>query len=438
MSNLSATPGEPQFINSPFGGRKTAQQFVQLSIDPSQGLTRKRYGWYSDNELFSDDYFSEVEAGISLETDATETAEARIRSSYPGQYISQALAQPGLGLIINSDNVVVDADGLISLTHGEVYGGAFYWDSENDQVHTGLGYKWDIDGWEFFVKSLGEHLGPSPVTQAEFGIDSGDGKGNSGQQINPAFGYIFNFPYTWYNEGPLSGAFINPKTNRIEEMVRVSIPNRPSLDTPNLPPQLVVRNNGTADPLNVELGGMQFTTYGASLDDVERRPTDETRELPSGYVDETRVLTENGIDPTAGPGKPIVSFRREPGRESVNVRGSEVFGVAGSNDIWLFTWDEWEPETALTGADFTDPVSPNNSGKETHLLTDTQATAYSPTVATFRGMVFFEAGQGNNVLVTEAEVDERLPLEATRIYTAVNTGSSGELEPFKARIEEGY
>lgn len=438
MPNITAADAQSTPLDSsPFGGQKVADQFTQFSVDPSQGLTRKRYGWYSNGTLFDSTLFSDVEAGIRLETTATGTDEARIRSAYPGQYISQALATPGLGLVPDAANVSV-TDGLASLSHGEIYAGAFYWDETNDEVETGIGYLWDADGWEFFAKSQGVHLGDSPVSQADFGFQPGDGSKQNGRVIDPADGFVWNFPYTWYNEGPLGAAYLNPFSNRLEEMVRLSVDGRPSTDTPNLPVQLVVRNAGTAQSLGVELGGVQFTTYGAGKEDLERRITDETRE-ESGLIGDTRALTENAIDPTAEPGAPLISFQRETAGTSVTLRATEV-ELRASEDCWVFVWDEYDPATALTGETFTDPVSPNNAGRETKLLTDTQATDYTQSQAVFRGMEPFAGGQIKKSNVADTDIDLRVPLEATRIYTAVLAGSTSaaDVDPFKVRVEEGY
>jgi hypothetical protein len=97
---------------------------------------------------------SSVEAGIRLECNASNDV-ARLRSAYPGQYVSQSLSQPGFGLIIDDQNVSISdrPEYLASLSHGEVYAGAFFWDSANDRVDTGVGIKFDSSGIEYFVKS---------------------------------------------------------------------------------------------------------------------------------------------------------------------------------------------------------------------------------------------------------------------------------------------
>jgi len=427
--------------STPFKVLATAEQEVQFSIDPNQGLTRRRYQWYSDDVLFDSTYFTEVESGIEVSTGTDPSDEARIHSAISGQYISQTLAKPGMGLYIHPDNSTINDNNEVSLTNGEVYAGAFWWDEVNDQVDTGIGFKWDTDGWKFFVKSLGSHLGDSPVSQSEFDIDSFDSDGPSGQIHDPPIGYVYNWPYTWYNEGPFEAGYLSKVQNQFEEALRFST-NGPSTDTPNFPVQLVVRNGGDAQSLTAELGGMQYSTYGGGIDQIEFRETDETRVTDgNNFLDQSKVLTENAVDPTAEPGRPLISIQREADAKDLAVAIQQIDTRPISDDIYVFQWDEWNPDSALTGEDFTDPVSPNNAGLETKLLTDTQATAYTPSnQGILRSVRLFEGGEKNKTgsQVTQ-RVDARLEIGATRVITAVNDGdSTADVDPFFVKIEESY
>lgn len=427
---------------TPFGPTKTAEQIVQLAIDPSFGLTRKRYGWFSNGTLFDESLLSDVEAGIRLETTATGSDEVRLRTAYAGQYISQALAQPGMGYVFDPDVINIDSNGYVSLTHGEAYFGGFWWDSSNNYPDTGLGYHYDTNGLEFFAKSLGSHIGDSPWNQDEWSRDPYNGSGKSGNTHKPDNGQVINWPYTWYNEGPFGGAELDKELNQIKEQVRKKVDGRASFDTPNVPIQTVVRNGGTATSMGVEIGGMQFTTYGAGREEIQRRPTDESRTTgSSGYISNQRATTDNAIDPSGEPGKPLVSFQRSDGNEDLELRSNYIRCAAVSDDIYIYAWDEWEPNTALTGQNFDDPTTPNNAGKETKILTDTVATDYSPSTAVFRGMKPFNSGTNNvdKADLTKSDIDVRTPIGAARVYTAVNkNGTNADASPFIVGIEEGY
>lgn len=434
-------------FSTPFKSQLTAEQETQFSIDPQNGLTRRRLIWYSNDSLFDKSLFSEVESGIRLETTASGSDEARIKSSISGQYLAQSLAVPGVGLVVDDSNTSLDDNNHNSLSHGEVYAGAFWWDDANDQVDTGVGYKWDSSGWYFFVKSLGDHLGDSPVAQSDFSKDKLDGGGESGQVVDIGEGFVANFPYTWYNQGPFEAAVLDKQTNELEETNRVGVYGRSSIATPNLPTQLVVRNAGTAESLGVELGGMQYTTYGASFDDVEARETDETRITSNGYIAPAKAMSENAVDPTSEPGVPLISFKRDDTVSAENSARDQAVAVqevevrAVSNDIYMYQWDDWNAESNLTGQDFTNPVTPNNAGEESHILTDTQATDYSlGGNVLLRSVRFFEGGTNNKVGDERSErIDARLASGATRVITAVQDGSTAaDVDPIIAKIEETY
>jgi hypothetical protein len=429
-------------FSTPFDAQSTAAQNVQFSIDPNQGLSKRRYLWYSNGSQFDTSLFTDVESGIRIETTATATDEARIHSSISGQYVAQTLAKPGIGMIVDDSNSNVGGDNLASISHGEIYFGAFWWDDVNDQVDTGVGYKLDDSGWYFFVKSRGSHLGDSPVAQTDFTLDKFDSTGSSGQVFDPAEGHVFNFPYTWYNQGPFEAGLLNTATNSYCEINRLDIDGRSSTETPNFPVQLVVRNDGTADSLGVELGGMQYATYGGGIEQIEFRETDETR-ITAGdnYISSSKVVNNNSIDPTAETGNPLISIRRESGSKDLSVAIQDLISRPVSDDIYVFQWDEWNPGSALTGANFTDPATANNSGEETQLVTDTEATDYTPSSdSVLRSVRFFEGGDKNKTgnLISQ-RTDTRVEIGATRVITAVNDGdATADVDPFFVKMEESF
>ena len=428
--------------STPFKVLNTAEQNVQFTISPEQGLTRRRYQWYSNGTLFDQTHFDDtVEAGIQLSTGTSGSDQARIKSGIVGQYVSQALAKPGLGMFIPEEFTELNSDNEVSLTHGEVYAGAFWWDDVNDEVETGVGFKWSTNGWEFFVKSLGDHIGDSPVPQSEFNIDSFDGDGLSGQIHDPPIGYVYNFPYTWYNEGPFEAGYLSKTENQFEEALRFST-DGPSTDTPNFPIQLVVRNAGDTQSLTAELGGMQYSTYGGSVDDIEFRETDETR-LTAGqqYIDLAKATSENAVDPSAEAGRPLVSIQRESDNRGLAVAIQQIDARVSNDNIYIYQWDEPNPSSALTNESFTDPVTPNNDSLESNLLTDTQATDYTPSSdAILRSLRYFEGGDRNKVGSTVTQrVDARVSTDVTRVITAVNDcNANADVDPIIVKIEESF
>jgi hypothetical protein len=73
-------------ILTPFDAMKTAEQNVQFAIDPSHGLTKSRYAWYSNENRFDSTFVSEDIGAIGLQTGSSGSDTARIRSAFSGQY----------------------------------------------------------------------------------------------------------------------------------------------------------------------------------------------------------------------------------------------------------------------------------------------------------------------------------------------------------------
>lgn len=66
---------------TPFGARKSANQTVQWSIDPSKGLSKIRQIWYSNGTLHDNSLFSEDPGEITISTTATTSDVARLHSA---------------------------------------------------------------------------------------------------------------------------------------------------------------------------------------------------------------------------------------------------------------------------------------------------------------------------------------------------------------------
>jgi hypothetical protein len=74
------------------------------------------------------------------------------------------------------------------------------------------------------------------------------------------------------------------------------------------------------------------------------------------------------------------------------------------------------------------------------MLTDTQASDYSPTTAVLRRIRYLASGK-NAENLTQSASDERLPIGATRIFTAVippNTSTDADVSPIIVGGEEGF
>lgn len=425
-------------LTTPFDAVKTAGQNIDFAIDPSFGFTRRRYGWYSNNTLFDSTLTSTVPGGLSLQTTATGTDAVRLRSALPGQYISQTVAVPGQGVHIDSANVDI-TDRLASISHGTVAIGAGWhdgsepgWGVNPGPIQTFLGFVFQLDGAYAVLVSDGEHKAGSPVPQSEWNVDPMDGTGDTGNVMDPAAGYIWNEPYTWYNEGPLFVSYVDKSDNSFWPAHQFEVEGEPSLDTPNLPCMVIVDNDGTASGLGVTVGGMQYSRYGSGLNDVEIRQNNTSRITSGNYIDQQVTINNEAIDPNGNTGVPLIAIRRESAHRDVQVVVDDISGDA-SSDVYLYTWDDWD----YTSANFRTPHPPQVP-QESKIEVDTDLTTYTPGTAAFRGYrKLLGANNNAKVGVQSADTDDRLPIDAVRIITAVHDGSAGDIE-LSLRIAEGF
>jgi len=438
--------------STPYNVLKTGKQTVQFSHDPSKSLTKRRYGYYSNNAFFDATNIASNEPSgtITISTTATGTDTARIRSAIAGQYVSQTLAKPGVGLDVDSANINYDADGYVSTSHGQIAVGAGWHDgssggwgaAENGgPIQTFLGRVYTPTGAEAVCISDGNHVHGSPVPQPQWNLDDLSGQDDadnpSGVQLRPDDGVINNFPYTWYAFGALFDGIVPPEEDE-EVLSHKFVPDSSSLDRSNLTPMVILDNDGTATAMSAELGGMQFSVYGADIkggEGGEDRGTEMTRLTgtnANGFISDTVVVNNESIDVNAEPGKPALAVKRETGVRDVAFRIEEL-GVEPDTNVYIIAWDEYDPATALDGT-FRQPNKPRNT-EESLLEVNTTCTTYTPTQAVQRG--WDKVKGANDADIAPVSTTDEIPIDATRVYTLVNDGSAGDAEILVRGIE-GY
>lgn len=415
---------------TPFGALKSANQYVEFALDPSKGLTRKRYMWRSEGAIFDDTHFenTSVPGAINIEI-SSGSDDALLRSAFMGRYQSQSLAIPGQGVVIPN---VERSDGLVSLPNGLVAVGAGIhrdgqsgWHVASDSVSEFLGLVFDSDGANAVLISDGEHKAGSPVSQENWNIQTL--KGN----FTAEKGYIYNQPYT----GALFVGLVDPAINRFVPLHKFEVDGEPSLSNPNLCPMVIVDGNSESGSVRADVGGLQYSRYGSGNPIGANRVTPVQRETSGGFISSGATFNNNAIDARAEPGTPLVSFRRRDGNEGVPLRQEEL-NVSTGKEITVFFWDEYDPSTSLTGQNFRRPHSANDD-KETKVDVDTEATDYSLTTAVHRRTIRFPAGNEKKSLVRES-VESRVPLDATRVVTGVYHDSSTDVTPLAFEIKEGF
>lgn len=439
MPNLSV-------YGTPFDALKTAEQNIQFAIDPSRGLNKRRYAYFTDNTRYDPAGFTDNSRGtINVDTGGTGTDTRMIFSAMPGMYAAQAVAQPGVAGEVESSNVTV-SDGLVSLNNGFVAFGAGRHNQSTGGWNVGgtidrfIGLTLDTSGAAAVLIADGSHIYDSPVAQEDWNIDTLDGSGDSdtnpsGLEYHPEDGYVHNSAFSWYGYTNLYTGIVHPDKGRPVFVHRFS-GSGVSLDNPSISPMLVVDENGDSTVIAAELGGMQYTLYGEDIKESsagENRGTPVERQTPGGYVTDTVTRTNEAVNATATVGKPLIAVRRA-GPGDLAVRSDEIVAKA-DNDAYVFAWDEYD-DSGLTGGSWRAPHAPD--GDESKIEVNTDCTGYTRNTAVFRGQPFVPGAQGSNEIIATLDDEDALPSDATRVYTAVNDGTNAQFLRFKERIIEGF
>lgn len=426
-----------------YNSEKTAEQRVVWSIDPSNPLNRQRQQWRSNGTLFDSSLFTNGEGEIGIGLTATGSDTARFKSSFVGRYVSHALSEPGMALSIDPSNVQIDSNNEVSLDHGLVQWGPFFHDGSTGSnaagVTNGFGFEIDSTGLRFFVRANSSHIAASPIEQTDFNINRANSDDTA---LDLSVQEVFNFAYGFYNSLPVTGSRIRDR-DKIEgrrprqELLHSEDPEvRPLLAKPNLPMQVFVSNEGTASTLDAFVGGMQYARYGG---DPGFRVTSDYRVTSGGTF---TAAEADAPDPASESGDAFFAYQRESGAEDLTIRDREVT-IDPTADVYIYFWDEWDPATALNGT-FDEPNGAANesgtAGDESLIQANTGCTTYTPTIANFRGSRRADAGQKNTIDPTSESIDDRVPQDATRVWTlAIRDGSNDvDLGYMEAEVEEAF
>jgi len=429
------TPAGGQVSDTPYRARKTAPQTVQFSIDPDFPLSKKRWFYASNGTAFDATNFDGRPGEIRLSTTATGSDTARLRTAISGEYVSHALAEPGQAVRIPTDHLDYRTNGGVQLTHGRIIWGAFTYDAATNSIENGLGLVIDNNGISAFLRKNSAHVSNSPVQQEDWNLTTVLDPGEGGGTLSLQDGLTWNEPYTWYNANPLTIGYVDAQLDRLRPVHQFRPETSPTMGTPNLPIQFVVENQGTADPLELFTGGVQYSTFGASPEARNIRRTVTGRSTSNSFINTAAVANNNAVDPFAEAGVPLLAVRRR-GRQTMPLN-TESFEIRPTNDIYAFVWDEYDEGAALTGANFRQPHG-DNTGVESQVEVDTEATAYAPGTAVLREVIPLRGGDTVPIEFADDRTGNDVPDRAARLVTAVHRGSGCDVDPIRARLTEGY
>jgi len=421
--------------STPYRAQKTAPQTVQFSIDPDFPVSKKRWFFSSNGTDFDKTNIGGGAGELELSTTATGTDTARLRTAISGKYVSHALAEPGQAVRIPSQYLQYESNGAVQLTHGRIVWGAFTYDEGTATIENGLGLVLDSNGLSAFLKKESSHVSDSPVEQVNWNVSSGLDPGAGSGILSLSAGLTWNEPYTWYNANPLTIGYVDPRRNRLRPVHQFRPATSPTMGTPNLPIQFVVDNQGVADPLELKVGGVQYSTFGAGQEERNTRRTVTGRTTQNQSIDAQAVTNNNTVDPFAEPGVPLLAVRRR-NRDTMPLN-TDSFEIRPTNDVYLFVWDEYDAGAALTGANFRRPHG-DNTGDESQVEVDTEATGYTPGTAILREAVPIQGGDSTPVVFADDRTGNTVPDKATRLVTATHRGSACDADPIRSRLVEGY
>jgi hypothetical protein len=260
--------------------------------------------------------------------------------------------------------------------------------SGNQQMLWGLG---DENYGFFFGKdSTGMFVGYKrsgaeiiKTYSANWNVDTLDGNGKSGLTLELESGNIFQINFAWYGYGVIEFViFFNTQINSFKTtqiiVNRIIINGSTSIQNPNLPIMASLNNGGTAGPLEMYVGGRQYSVDGLVKSDI--RITADRRfalSVPSGTF------------------LPLISFKRKASYKSISIK-LDGYSIITDYDLVLeIRWD-----STITGGTYVTPT--NTLASETAIESNRAATAMSVDPSTTGGSLIWSdlikggAGTGRN------------------------------------------
>lgn len=272
---------------------------------------------------------------------------AQLSSAERGRYLAGVVSEVGVGI----RNTV----SALSNTQQARWG---YFDESN-----GFYYLLNSNGLNCAILKNGVE---TVVTRSNFNTDVLDGTGPSGVNLNIANGIIYNIQYSWYGYGSIEFIVVTRGPDNRQRYLtchRHFTSNAVSINNPNLPIRVELKNNTTASNANLFVAGRQYSILGKYM---------PNRRLNSAYVSV----------PTPGRTafSPVISIRRKVDYKGVAIKLSSADFIA-SSDMFV----EIRTKTTLTGAVFSN--IPSQIATETAVEDDTTATAVTGGIVIWAGII---------------------------------------------------
>jgi len=291
-----------------------------------------------------------------LSTGTTTGSEASLRTTERGRYVAGQQAEMGIGVRVTESDFTGTAEAIWG-----------YYDDDN-----GLGFGVDATGIFTFIRRA---TVDTKTYQSNWNVDTLDGNGRSGVELDTSNGNTYQIDFTWYGYGPIEyDIVITDGNDKNEQKVvaanRAASPSQASIPNPNLPVSATITNGDTTDDLTIYVTGRQFSIFG------EYNPT--TR-----FTSQYRLL-QGSIGTTF---LPTVSFRAKTGDEIITSRVGGLDIIADADLLYQVRLNG-----TLTGASWQTPT--DYTANETSLESDNSATAVSGGDVLFQGLFADAQGSG--------------------------------------------
>lgn len=281
---------------------------VLIDLDGSTNLSLLRDGPYdqSNNTIghtAGSGSITDDPSEFKLSITGSSGDEAMLRTAARGRYQPGKSSVAGIGIRTGSDSVTGDTEALWG-----------YFDLQNDAVSPNNGFGWGLDStglfltrWEGGTAKACNEAGDTRVYQSDW---SEEPNFLSDRNINLSDGNIFQVRYTYYGYGLIRWQIVFAEPNHdVQTAVTVhthKVDGNTSTNNPNVNVTGLAKNPSGDSSLDLFIGGRQYTVLGSYNPQV--RTTGDTRQ--SFTVDTT----------ASGEYDPLLSFRRQSGREEVAVQ----------------------------------------------------------------------------------------------------------------------
>lgn len=345
IANTQVTLPNANLIQSPFEELKVEQKTTVIDLKSVFGRSLLR-------DIYSSNGNGSITNNIGGNGEYTLSVSgvndiAQLSSAERGRYIAGMSAEVGIGVRTNTYT--------LSNTQQAKWG---YFDESN-----GFYFLMNSNGLNCAILKNGVE---TIYTRNNFTADSLDGNGPSGVTYNPTTGMIYNITYSWYGYGSVEFAIIARNLENKQSYIpchRVFSSNSTTINNPNLPIRVELKNNNSPNPAAIYVGGRQYSILG--------------KYTPIMMINSSYLSVPS---PARNIFSPILSIRRKVDYKGVAIKVLSADFIANSD-----TFVEIRTKTTLNNPVYTN--IPSQISTETAIEQDTSSTVVTGGVVIWAGII---------------------------------------------------